>query len=362
MVSNTVSFPGNFPLTDVFWDFGDLNTTTDTSSQIATSYNYPSPGYYELTLTATSSIGCTESYVDSIYLPEAPIISLTGDSAGCLNGSGFDATFTYTSFGDTVVGASIVQSIWDFGDGSPLTVANDSVQHVFTSPGLYWVEVSLTDSRGCANSDSTFIEIFADPVISIPNDTTICRGDSIRLFATDIETVVWSPSYAIDDTLSLTPMVYPDTTTTYVVFGVDSNGCSSQLGGFVQVTVDRVVADFSVGQACAGSPVDFTDESTGGLGSIVQWNWDFGDPASGVNNISTLQNPQHSYAIDSIYLASLTVQNDNGCSFDTTGNILVGQGPQASFTFNDTCQGEPALFDASSSFGGTGSITDYLDI
>ena len=52
------------------------------------------------------------------------------------------------------------------------------------------------------------IEIYSDPVIGIPNDTTICRGDSINLFATDIETVVWSPNYAIDDTLSLTPVVY----------------------------------------------------------------------------------------------------------------------------------------------------------
>ena len=167
-----------------------------------------------------------------------------------------------------------------------------SVQHVFRSVGLFWVEVSLTDSRGCTSSDSVLIEILADPVIGIPNDTTICRGDSISLFATDIETVLWSPSYAIDDSLSLTPVVAPDTTTTYVVFGVDSNGCSSQLGGFVQVTVDRLIADFSVGQACAGSPVDFTDESSGGLGTINQWNWDFGDPASGVNNTSVLQNPQ----------------------------------------------------------------------
>ena len=359
LVSNTVSFPGNFPITDIFWDFGDFNVTTDTSSLDSTSYTYPSPGFYELTLSATSSIGCTESFRDSIYLPEPPAINLLGDSAGCLGGSGFSAGFTYTSLADTIVGATIVQSIWDFGDGSPLEVAGDSVQYVFTSPGLFWVEVSLTDSRGCSAADSILVEVFADPVIGILNDTTICRGDSINLFATDIETVVWSPSYAIDDTLSLTPLVYPDTTTTYVVFGVDSNGCSSQLGGFVQITVDRVIADFSVGQACAGSPVDFTDESNGGLGSIVQWNWDFGDPASGINNTSSLQNPQHSYAIDSIYLASLTVQNDNGCSFDTTANILVGQGPQASYVFNDTCQGEPALFDASSSFGGTGSITEY---
>ncbi|HAB90476.1 MAG TPA: hypothetical protein DCF84_08055, partial [Bacteroidetes bacterium] len=360
LVSNTVSFPGNFPITDIFWDFGDLNSTLDTSSQIATSYNYPSPGYYGLTLTATSSIGCTESFEDSIYLPETPLVNLTGDSSGCLNGSGFNGFFTYTSAADGQVGATIVQSIWDFGDGSPLAVAGDSVQHVFTSSGLFGVEVSLTDSRGCSSADSLLIEVFAEPVIGIPNDTTICRGDSINLLATDIENVGWTPSYAIDDIFSLTPLVYPDTTTTYVVFGVDSNGCSSQLGGFVQITVDRVVADFVVGQACFGSPVGFTDASIGGLGSIVQWDWDFGDPASGINNTSALQNSQHSYAVDSIYLASLTVQNDNGCSFDTTANVLVGQGPQASFTFNDTCQSEPASFDASPSLGGTGNITDYI--
>lgn len=359
LVSNTVSFPGNFPLTDIFWDFGDLSVTTDTSSLDSTSYTYPSPGFYELTLSATSSIGCTESFRDSIYLPEPPAISLAGDSAGCVNGSGFTASFEYSASTDTVIGTTIVQSIWDFGDGSPLEVAGDSVQHVFTSPGLFWVEVSLTDSRGCSGIDSMLIEIYADPVIGIPNDTTICRGDSINLYATDIETVVWSPNYAIDDTLSLTPVVFPDTTTTYVVFGVDSNGCSSQLGGFVQITVDRLIADFSVGQACAGSPVDFTDESSGGLGTITQWDWDFGDIASGANNTSTLQNPQHNYALDSIYVASLTIQNDNGCSYDTLADVLVGQGPQASFTFNDTCQNEPASFDASASLGGTGNVTDY---
>ena len=128
------------------------------------------------------------------------------------------------------------------------------------------------------------IEIYSDPVIGIPNDTTICRGDSINLFATDIETVVWSPNYAIDDTLSLTPVVYPDTTTTYVVFGVDSNGCSSQLGGFVQITVDRLIADFSVGQACAGSPVAFTDESSGWARDNHLAGLNFGDIASGANN------------------------------------------------------------------------------
>ena len=52
---------------------------------------------------------------------------------------GFTASFEYSASTDTLIGTTIVQSIWDFGDGSPLEVAGDSVQHVFTSPGIFWV-------------------------------------------------------------------------------------------------------------------------------------------------------------------------------------------------------------------------------
>ena len=54
------------------------------------------------------------------------------------------------------------------------------------------------------------------------------------------------------------------------------------------------VANFSVapGAVRQGTPVHFTDISTGGATS---WLWNFGDPASGAANTSTERNPTHTF-------------------------------------------------------------------
>jgi len=54
--------------------------------------------------------------------------------------------------------------------------------------------------------------------------------------------------------------------------------------------------------------VNFTDISTGS-GTIVSWDWDFGDLASGTSNSSVVQNPQHIYSGPGLYTACLTVCN-----------------------------------------------------
>ncbi|MBT6745715.1 MAG: PKD domain-containing protein [Flavobacteriales bacterium] len=54
--------------------------------------------------------------------------------------------------------------------------------------------------------------------------------------------------------------------------------------------------------------VNFTDISAGS-GTIVSWDWDFGDLASGTSNSSVVQNPQHIYSGPGLYTACLTVCN-----------------------------------------------------
>jgi PKD repeat protein len=48
----------------------------------------------------------------------------------------------------------------------------------------------------------------------------------------------------------------------------------------------------------------FVDHSVWG---VVQWHWDFGDPASGINNISSLRNPSHTYPGSGPYPVCLTI-------------------------------------------------------
>lgn len=68
-------------------------------------------------------------------------------------------------------------------------------------------------------------------------------------------------------------------------------------------TVD---ATFGCGQLC----VSFMDASSISSGTIVQWEWDFGDGSP----VNTSQNPNYCYTNTGTYNGALTVTSDNGCA------------------------------------------------
>ncbi len=91
------------------------------------------------------------------------------------------------------------------------------------------------------------------------------------------------------------------------------------------------VADFDAPSVCIGSPVNFIDQSTVGLGSVNQWDWVFGD-----GNISSAQNPTHTYTGgNTSYNVTLTVTSAAGCSNSVTLPITFAN-PVASFTYSPT--------------------------
>ena len=75
--------------------------------------------------------------------------------------------------------------------------------------------------------------------------------------------------------------------------------------------------------------VSFADNSVAGSGTIVSWNWDFGD-----GNGANTQNPQHTYTASGGYSVTLTVTNSAGCAKTITKSsyISVSSGVSAAFT------------------------------
>lgn len=80
---------------------------------------------------------------------------------------------------------------------------------------------------------------------------------------------------------------------------------------------------------CFPLKIQFNDLSTTNVGTITQWQWDFGD-----GSIATIQNPTHTYTATGNYDVKLKVTNSNGC-FKVLGNsafVKVEGGVKANFT------------------------------
>jgi len=87
------------------------------------------------------------------------------------------------------------------------------------------------------------------------------------------------------------------------------------------------VADFSY--TTNEFTANFTDNSSDSDGSIVSWNWDFGDGIT-----SSEQNVTHTYSSSGSFSVALTVMDDNGAANSTSQNIYVGEPPNNPPTCN----------------------------
>ena len=100
----------------------------------------------------------------------------------------------------------------------------------------------------------------------------------------------------------------------------------------IHVNVDLLQANFSAMATCFGNTTTFTANATTSLGSLLTWNWNFGDS---IGN-SSMQNPVYNYASPSNYTAVLNVVDDLGCIKTDTENVVVYPLPSISFSSNVT--------------------------
>jgi gliding motility-associated-like protein len=99
-------------------------------------------------------------------------------------------------------------------------------------------------------------------------------------------------------------------------------GCSSTSTITNMITVyPNPVASFTAPTSVSiiNPVVTFTDAST----NAASWNWNFGDPAAGIDSVSNVQNPVHTFSIEGTYCATLTVTSANGCISSTSNCVVV---------------------------------------
>ena len=114
------------------------------------------------------------------------------------------------------------------------------------------------------------------------------------------------------------------------------------------------IANISIPSGTGCHP--FTANFSGaGSQDALTYSWDFGDPASGVFNTSTLPSPSHTYNTPGFFTVTLQIADPHGCTADTT-YIVHAVGPVASFTSPDTsgCRPFSPTFNSTSTAEGSG--------
>lgn len=331
------------------WNFGDPSSGVLNTSEMQNPVHlFGSPGIYTVTLYVVNYNNCSDTISKQINVGIAPPVAFTWE-ATCPNT--LSSFFTDPSVVDI---GSVATYAWEFGDGGQSNLQDP--QHSYNSSGNYTVILSITDTAGCVNTVSNVITVGEAPVAFFSNTEPVCEGDIMEFFNESYSStgyiVVWEWNFGDGNSVTINYPNSPNTSHQYSTSGtfnvtltVTNNlGCTNSVIRQVSITPSPI-ANYSFISACLETPVQFNDMSqANGGGQIISWYWEFGDPASGTGNYSTLQNPTHIFTQAGTYNVVLNITSSNSCTSSISQQVIIAPPPLVDFTSSIGCSGSPVSF------------------
>lgn len=333
-----------------YWNFNDpLSGAQNISHFQSPVHIFSGAATYDVMLIITNINNCQDTIMKSVTISDVPLADFSADTA--CKGS-------LTHFSDLSVPNEGILTAWDwnFGDGTPHSNVQNP-DHNFSGPGIYTVTLLVTNSSGCTDAVAKQIKVNEKPVAAFSNSITNCMGSPVSF--TDLSTPVqgyltqwiWDFGDGTDTTIVFPNLqnvthIYPLGGQYNVMLTVqNSNGCSASISHIVTVAHSPIANFEYAATRCAGSAIQFTDISQAFNGvQITGWSWNFGDPTSGVNNISSLQNPVHVYQAAGTYDVLLTVTNVSNCTDTIVKSMVVNGYPTVQFSADTVCNGNTTHF------------------
>ena len=315
--TNQTSGPGTLTYQ---WNLG--NSTSSTQENPAATY--AAAGTYNVTLTARSQYGCSQTITKPITL-NGTATTFAAPDTGCM-----DMPINFTN------GATPVSSVWNFGDGSSSTDINAT--HTFSSPGTYNVKLINTYAV-CKDSVTIPIVISGIPAASFTSPSAVgCRAPlPVDFNSTSPAAVSWNWDFGDGGTATgPTPRhTYTSTGIFDVKLSITSrHGC---IGTVTQTNFVTIQAPAIRVNRPEGGCVPYALIPTANVNApdgVSSYLWDYGN---GVTRTGRIPAPV-TYNTAGTFPLTLTITTNGGCTITETlaDAVKTGIPSPATFTFNPT--------------------------
>lgn len=298
-------------------------------------FTFTTPGTYDVKLTASDASGNSDEEEKAGYI--TVVSNLDADFTADVNTILANQSVNFT---DLSTSCSITSRSWNFdvdgfGGVSPSTSTQENPTVIYSTPGFYTVEITVSDG---STSDTETKVNYINVLEESADITLTCNVSSFTIDVGDPVTfsgqaIGGTPPYEViinfgdpsiplqtftssDGSFEVTQFYSNCGSKNLSVIVIDNNGSgqSKSCSDFVTVSCGVPIPEFTVSNAqpCLGQQVSFLDQSKGG---VTNWTWTI-TPLSGasfVNGTSlSSQNPVVEFASPGLYSVQLQVTGPDG--------------------------------------------------
>lgn len=333
------------------WDFGDGSPI---NNQQNPTHTYNTANTYNVTLSVTNSVGCTDSETAPVIIYDKPTANYTFTSQ-C---EGTAVPFTDQS--TTQAPTTITSWQWDFNGLGTNNTQNPSFN--FTLSGTYDVELIVGASSGCYDTIVQQITVYDYPIVDFTLDS-VCIGTQNNF--TDLSTIsnpftitgyTWNFGDGNTSTQQNPQHTYATPGNYTVTLSATGTGNCTATSTNTLTVYDLPQTSFTTQDVCLYNTASFNNTTPQPqYGQLDSFDWDFGDNSAVVND----SNATHQYAQHGTYQVTLTAYTAPlNCSATVTLPITIHPGPQAAFNYVNDCLVDGIQFTDQSSIA-AGNINGY---
>lgn len=344
------SFTSDITTLDVvatyIWDFGDGGSGTGASP----SHTYTVQGSYPVSLTITTTGGCTETLKvpNAITVGRRPVVDFTASTDTIC-----------VEQGVSFIGITSEGNIWEWNIPGVGTSAVQNPTFNFTRPGLYDVSLTVTNS-GCRETVTKTQFINVKPPLAGLSLRRDCGSSKRYLFRDESVNAtgwLWEFGDGFTSTDQHPAHLYNDYGNYTITLTVTNGACTHKTVRYLSVSPSDITFTADTTVACKTASIQYKSNVADPT-KIVAYRWDFSNGTS-----SDVANPVAIYANSGTFSTRVVAIDIYGCQ-DTAvrSNYIRINGPTARFTATNNvgCSGITATFTDNSTSDGIHAITNWF--